>query len=101
MNTSSFATYWYLHVPSLVLVALIYLLLARGVVALALGWNSSNPLARVLGGITHPVLAVVGALTPRAVPRMGVLIFAIVWLFTVLAFIVYALTILRARPLWM
>lgn len=100
MNTSSFATYWYLHVPSLMLVAMIYLLLARGLVALALGWESSNPLARTLSGITHPVLAVVAALTPRAVPRIGVLFFAIVWLFTVLGFIVYALTILRVRPLW-
>lgn len=100
MNTSSFAAYWYLHVPSLVLVAMIYLLAARGLVALVLGWDSRNPLAMALGGMTRPVLAVVGALTPRAVPRMGVLLFAIVWLFTVLGFIVYALAILRARPLW-
>lgn len=100
MNTGSFSALWYLHVPSLVLVALIYLLLARGALAAVLGWESRNILARLVAAPTAPVLAIVGALTPRAVPRAGVLLFAIVWLFVALGLIVWVMAISRARPLW-
>lgn len=100
MNTSSLATHWYLHIPSLLLVAMIYLLLLRGLVGMVLGWNSLNPLARVLAALSMPVLVIVGAVTPRAVPRFYVLVFAMVWLFALLMFIVNVLAALGRRPLW-
>ena len=54
MNTSSLASHWYLHIPSLIMVAMIYLLLLRGVVAIALGWNSEHSMARTLAIVTLP-----------------------------------------------
>jgi ABC-type xylose transport system permease subunit len=101
MNTSSLVSHWYLHVPSLVLVALIYLLALRGMVGMLLGWESANPLSRALAVVTHPVLAVVGAVTPRSVPRVYVHVFAIVWLFALLMVLVNGLAALGRRPLWM
>lgn len=101
MSTSSFATYWYLHIPSLLLVAMIYLLALRGAVAVAFGWNSPNPLARVLSAVTWPAMTLAAGLTPRSVPRAGVWLFAVVWMFAALGAVVYALAALGRRPLWM
>jgi hypothetical protein len=39
-----------------------------------------NPVLRVLAAITRPVVATVGAITPRIVPQSGVLLLAMVWL---------------------
>jgi hypothetical protein len=101
MSTSSFATHWYLHIPSLLLVAMIYLLIMRGAVALALGWSSTNPFARALAAVTLPAMALAAGLTPRSVPRAGVWFFAIVWTFAALGVVVYVLAALGRRPLWM
>lgn len=100
MNTSSFATHWHLHIPSLVLVAMIYLVVLRGVLGLLLGWDHRNVVARSVAAITYPALALVGAMTPRSVPRIGVLVFTLVWLFVLLGLIVYVLAALGRRPLW-
>ncbi len=35
---------------------------------------------RLVGAITHPVVATVGAVTPRIVPAAGVIVCAIIWL---------------------
>lgn len=101
MNTSSLASHWYLHVPSLIVVAMVYLIVLRTLVAVVAGWDSRNVFARILAGVTFPVLAVVGAITPRAVPRTGVALFAIVWLFVILGFLVSTLAAMGRRPLWM
>lgn len=98
--SAAFAAYWYLHVPSLLLVALIYLLGLRALIAVVAGWQPAGVPARVLQRATDPVLAIVAAITPRAVPRMGVLVFAVVWLFALLFAIVFALAVLGVRPLW-
>lgn len=101
MTSSSFAAYWYLHVPSLVVVAMIYLIVMRVLLATAMGWDSRNLVARVFAIITFPVLAVVGAMTPRAVPRTGVAVFAVVWLFVILGVLVSMLAAMGRRPIWM
>lgn len=98
--STTFLKYWYLQAPSLLLVTMIYLLCARALFAVFAGWSARGPLAAVLQGLTNPVLAAVGAVTPSAIPRMGVLVFALVWLFAVLFALVYALTMLGTRPLW-
>lgn len=77
-SASSFLTYWYLHVPSMVLAALILLLLGCLVLTPVLG--AGNPAVRVLAVVTKPVVATVSAITPRIVPPLGVLVLAIVWL---------------------
>jgi hypothetical protein len=78
MKSASFAAYWYLHVPSLLLAAFIVLLLVRLVLTPVL--NGGNLVMRVLAAITRPVVATVGAITPRIVPHAAVLVLAMVWL---------------------
>jgi uncharacterized protein YggT (Ycf19 family) len=97
--SASFVTNWYLHVPDLIVVALFYLLVVRIALATLVGWQSSNLAARVLAAVTNPVLAATGAITPRAVPKGGVALFALVWLFALRFVLVYAMTLLRVRPL--
>jgi hypothetical protein len=76
---SSFLTNWYLHLPSLLLAAFVYLLIGRLVLSFLLG--DGNLVMRVLNAVTNPVVAAVGAITPRVVPPAGVMVFAIAWLF--------------------
>jgi hypothetical protein len=78
MPSANFLTYWYLHVPSLILAALIYLLLGRLVLSFVL--DAGNTVMHVVRASTHPVVAVVGAITPRIVPPAGVIVCAMVWL---------------------
>jgi hypothetical protein len=80
MRSASFLTYWYLHVPSLLLAAFIVLLLVRLVLTPVL--DAGNLVMRVLATVTKPVVATVGAITPRIVPPAGVLVLAMVWLAT-------------------
>ena len=78
MPSASFLTYWYFHVPSLLLAALIYLLLGRLVLAPVL--RADNVVMRVLAAVTDPVVKTVGAVTPRVVPSALVIVFAVMWL---------------------
>jgi hypothetical protein len=78
MPSASDLSYWYLHLPSLLLAALIYLLLVRLILAPVL--SAGNPAMRVLAAITNPVVKSVAAITPRVVPPALVVVFAIMWL---------------------
>ena len=78
MPSASTLSYWYLHLPSLILAALIYLLLGRLILAPFL--PADNPLMRVLAAATNPIVRTVGAITPRVVPSPLVVLFAIMWL---------------------
>jgi hypothetical protein len=71
-------TYWYLQVPSLLLLALMALLLVR-LLLMPLGLMEQGPL-RVVRAVTQPVVAAVGAMTPRLIPPAGVIVCAIIWL---------------------
>ncbi len=77
---ANFLTHWYYHIPDLILAALIYLLLARLVLALIWRADSDKLMVRVLERVTDPVLEGVAAITPRAVPPGLVIAFAVVWL---------------------
>jgi hypothetical protein len=78
VKSASFVDYWYLHVPSWLLAAFIVLLLIR--LALTLVLDRGNPIMRVLAAVMQPVVASVGAITPRIVPHAAVLVLAMVWL---------------------
>ena len=103
MPNASFFTYWYLHLPSLLLAVLIYLLLGRLILPSALraanrvmrlidlllgrvpspfAPPADNRLMRLLAVVTDPVVRVVGAITPRVVPSALVILFAVMWLLT-------------------
>ena len=78
MPSSSLFAYWYLHLPSLLLAAWIYLLIGRLVLSPFL--RTENRAMRVLSAVTDPVVRAVGAITPRVVPSALVVAFAIMWL---------------------
>jgi hypothetical protein len=78
MPNAGSLTYWYLQLPSLLLLAMIVLLLVRLVL-----WPLVDPGAgviRLVRAITEPVVVTVGAVTPRIVPQAGVVVCAILWL---------------------
>ena len=79
MPGASYLAHWYYHVPNLILAALIWLLVGGFVLVLLLG-PRQRPLVRLLDAVTDPVLAAVGAITPRLVPAGLVIVFAIAWL---------------------
>jgi hypothetical protein len=78
MQSASFMTYWYLHLPSLLLAAFIVLLLVRLILMPVIG--SDNRVTRVLAAVTKPVVVTVAAITPRIVPPAAVLVLAMAWL---------------------
>ena len=79
-NAGTF-TYWYLQFPSLILLAMMVLLMARLVLSFVL--HDDGTVMRLVGTMTQPVVASVGAVTPRIVPAAGVIICAIIWLMAV------------------
>jgi len=78
-----FLEYWYYAVPNYLLAALMYSLLARFILAFFLQPDSPNYIYRFLRRITDPAVLVFGFLTPRAVPPLLVILFAVVWLLLV------------------
>jgi YggT family protein len=79
-RSASFLAHWYYHVPDVMLAMLMYLLIARLVLSLILRADGDRLAVRALNRITDPVLAGVGAITPRVVPRPLVIAFAVIWL---------------------
>jgi hypothetical protein len=89
---ANFVAHWYYHVPDLILLALICLLFVRLVLVLIrLGESRVLPV-RILDRVTGPVLKLVGAVTPRAVPPAFVIVFAVVWLVALRLALFFAVT---------
>ena len=72
---------WYFNVPDVIIVALMYLLVAYGILSLVL--REGNIVMRVLRVLTSPARVPVAVLTPRGMPRAFVAIFTIVLLYIV------------------
>jgi hypothetical protein len=70
---------WYYHVPDMLLAALSYLLLAR--LLLTPFPTAEHAVGRGLRGLTHPLVAAVGAVTPRMVPLPLLLLATLAWLY--------------------
>jgi YggT family protein len=94
--SQSFFAHWYFHLPNLALAALMYTLAGR--YSLSLFLDQDRVIVRVFNTVTDPVLAVVGAITPRIVPSGIVLIFAMVWLFVARIALFLVLAIFGIRP---
>lgn len=73
--------YWYFHLPNLILAMLMYTALGRFVLGFMFAPESKNYIWRFFVRLTDPVIALVGYVTPRAVPPAFVLLFTVVWLF--------------------
>lgn len=90
----NFLTYWYFHLPNLIMAALIYTLIGRYVLELIFRRRPDVVILRVFRQVTDPVLAAVRAITPAVVPNGLVIVFTIVWLMGLRMF--WLLTVLAA-----
>lgn len=96
--TDSFLTYWYFHIPNLVLAALIYTLIGRYLLSLLFRRNPDAVILKVFSSITDPVLKLVRAVTPAIVPNGVVMVFAIAWLMAARMFWFLTCVALGMRP---
>ena len=94
--SQSFVAHWYFHIPNLIMVALMYTLVGRYILALLL--DNDGVIVRVLSSVTNPVLKAVGAITPRIVPAGLLIVFAIVWLFVARVALFFGLALMGVRP---
>jgi uncharacterized protein YggT (Ycf19 family) len=71
------------HVPNFVLAAVMYTMLGRLALGLFVpaGWD--NYIFKAFVRITEPVLKVVRVITPRALPEIVTMLFAVLWLMIV------------------
>ncbi len=76
----NFFTYWYFHVPNLVLAALMYTLLGRFLLSLFFPPDSNKVIWRVFVRVTTPVVRPIGYITPAIVPDRLVILLSFVWL---------------------
>lgn len=76
----NFFTYWYFHIPNLVLAALIYTLIGRYLLTLFFRKKPDAVILRVFQSVTDPVLKAIRIITPAIVPNGLVMVLAIAWL---------------------
>ena len=95
---SSFATYWYFHLPNFILAVLMYTLLGRVLLGLMVDADSPNYIWRFFCRITDPVVAVVAAVTPRAAAPVIIWLFGFVWLFWLRVAFHYTLLVFNLAP---
>ncbi len=75
----SFTTYWWYHVPNLLMAAMVYSLIGRYLLEIFFRGREAVILT-VFRTVTDPVVKLVRAVTPAIVPGGLVVVFAIVWL---------------------
>jgi hypothetical protein len=95
---SSFATYWYFHLPNFILAMLMYTLLGRVLLGLMVDADSPNYIWRFFCRITDPVVAAVATVTPRAAPPVLIWLFGVVWLFWLRVALHYTLLLFNLAP---
>jgi hypothetical protein len=91
-------SYWYFHLPNFVLAALMYTLLGRILLSLFLDLNASNYIWRFFCRVTDPVVAAVGAVTPKDAAAIVVWAFGFVWLFWLRVLLLYGFLLAGAAP---
>jgi YggT family protein len=97
-GTNPLITYWWFHIPNFALAALMYTALGRFVLSFVFDPESKNYIWRFFVWLTNPVLNLVGKVTPRAVPPLVVLLFAVVWLFAARAALLIAVSLIGIAP---
>ncbi len=79
MTDNPFLAYWYFHLPNYALAALMYSLLGRFLLSFFFAPQAPNYINRAFVRLTDPLLALVGLITPAAVPARIVILFAALW----------------------
>lgn len=76
----SFATYWWYHVPNMLLAAMVYSLIGRYLLELFFRKKPDAVILKVFRSITDPIIGLVRAVTPAVVPDALVVVFSVAWL---------------------
>lgn len=76
----SFATYWWFHLPNLLMAALIYTLVGRYLLELFFSKKPDAVILKVFRRVTDPVVRLVRIITPAIVPNGLIVVFSIGWL---------------------
>ena len=97
-TATSFATYWYFHLPNFVLAAVMYTMLGRVLLGLMVDADSPNYIWRFFCRITDPVIALIAVVTPKAAPPVLLWLFGFVWLFWLRVVLHYTLLLLNLAP---
>lgn len=98
MQTTSFWSLWYFHLPNFVLAVVMYTMLGRSLLGLFVEHDSKNYIWRGFCAITDPFLRVFAAVTPKAAAPVVQWLFGFVWLFwlrVLLLVVFFSLGILR------
>jgi len=90
--SDSFWSLWYFQIPNYIVAVLMYSMIGRFILSFLFLPDSRNYIFRAFVRLTNPVVAVVRAITPLAVPPRIVLLFSVLWLL-VLRFVLLALTL--------
>ncbi len=98
MTDNPLLTYWYFHIPNLILAALMYTLLGRFVLGFVFDDRSDNFIWRFFNNLTDPIIRFVTYFTPLAVPPTIILLLAFVWLFAVRSIFYIVLLVLGLAP---
>jgi YggT family protein len=80
MPSQSFIAQWYFHVPDLVMAVLVYALAVRAILELLFAGRRDVAPLRIVRVVTRPVVSAVRRITPRILPEVLVIGFAICWL---------------------
>ena len=98
MTANPLITYWYFHLPNLVLAALMYTMLGRFVLSFIFDEKSDNFIWRFFVRITEPTIRFVRFFTPLAVPPLLMLPLAAVWLVAARCLLLILLLMLGLAP---
>ena len=93
--SQSLFAHWYFHIPNLILAALTYATVARGILSALL--REDRLIMRVFNSVTNPVLSIVSAITPRIVPFGLLIVFAVVWLLVARIALLFTFAVLGIR----
>jgi YggT family protein len=89
---------WYYHLPNFVLAALMYTLLGRAALSLAVDADSPNYIWRFFCRLTDPAVAAISVVTPKAVPQQLIWLFGVVWLFWLRVALLYLFLVSGVVP---
>ena len=95
---TSFASYWYFHIPNFILAALMYTMLGRVLLSLMVDPDSPNYIWRFFCRITDPVIAAVAIVTPKVTAPVVRWLFGFVWLFWIRVALHYTLLLFNLAP---
>lgn len=98
MQTASFWSLWYFHVPNFILAVVMYTMLGRALLGLLVEHDSRNYIWRGFCAITDPFLKAFALVTPKATAPVVQWLFGFVWLFwlrVLLLIVFFSLGILR------